>query len=118
MAHKRSRRRPRLVLSLFTAALVYAGCGLDAGPSAPTQSSEPQDIKKLYGNKCGICHGVDGSMQNAGAKDLSVSVLAREEIIHQIKFGKGTMPPMNKVLDDATIEQLADYTIGLRKTNP
>jgi len=76
---------------------------------------DPALVKSLFNAKCGICHGEDGKMNYAGAKDLTLSILTKAEILAQIKYGKGSMPPQNGVLDDEQIDALADYTLALPK---
>lgn len=115
MAIQRSRSGKRLVLSTILVAALYWGCGSDTPPAASGAPMSADEVKKLYGVKCGICHGPDGTMQYAGSKDLSISTLALEEVKYQIANGKGTMPPMKNVLDHAAIDHLAEYVMTLRK---
>ncbi len=115
MAIQRSRSGKRLVLIAVFASAMYWGCGGDAAPTTSNASMTAEEVKKLYGVKCGICHGPDGTMQYAGSKDLSVSTLSLEEVKLQIANGKGTMPPMKNVLDQASIDRLAEYAMTLRK---
>jgi mono/diheme cytochrome c family protein len=115
MAIQRSRGGQRLVLTALLAAALYWGCGGDSGPPTSGAPMSAEEVKKLYGVKCGICHGTDGSMQYAGSKDLSVSTLSLDEVKLQIANGKGTMPPMKNVLDQAAIDRLAEYVMTLRK---
>jgi mono/diheme cytochrome c family protein len=100
------------------AGMLYAGCGTENAVPPVGATLNVEEVKSLYSVKCGICHGADGALQYAGAKDLSISNLPLEEVHNQIKFGKGTMPPMNKVLDDASIAKLAEYAMTLRKGKP
>lgn len=126
MAIQRSRSRKRLVLNGFFLSVVlvaffsFGGCNSgDTNTNAVRQSpGAPVDlalVKSLFNTKCVICHGEDGKMNYAGAKDLTLTQMSKEEIITQIKFGKGSMPPQNGVLDDEQIEALADYTLALPK---
>jgi mono/diheme cytochrome c family protein len=100
------------------AGMLYVGCGADKVAPPVGAAMNEEEVKNLYSTKCGICHGADGALQYAGAKDLSMSTLPLEEVHNQIKYGKGTMPPMNKVLDDAAIAKLAAYAMTLRKVKP
>jgi mono/diheme cytochrome c family protein len=114
MAIQRKTRRERLVLTAFSIGLIASIVSACGNTSSHTQGSAPvQDIKRLFGVKCGICHGTDGKMQYAGAKDITVTQLTKDQIFHQIKFGKGTMPPQKDVLDDAEIMALTEYTMTL-----
>ncbi len=79
------------------------------------QHLDVAEIKKLYGVKCGICHGDDGKLNYAGAKDISLSTMTKEAIAAQIKYGKGTMPPQKGVLSEEEMEVLATYSMSLRQ---
>lgn len=126
MAVQRGWFRKRLVLTTVVASitifsfLILSSCG-DASSNSSTAISSPHKdpidptvVKSLYNAKCGICHGSDGAMNYAGAKDLSISALPRSEVIGQVTYGKGTMPPMKGQLTDEQIEAVSDYCISLR----
>lgn len=53
-------------------------------------------------------------MMSVGSPDLTLSVKPREEVVYQIKFGKGTMPAQKDVLTDSEITALADYVLSFR----
>ncbi len=108
-----------MVLITFTFILLAALLQSCAEPAADhkTDANAPLDaaaVQKLYTAKCGLCHGSDGKLNYAGAKDLSLSTLAKDAIVQQIKYGKGTMPPQKDLLSDNEIKLLADYTLALR----
>ncbi len=68
------------------------------------------DGKSLYQNACVACHGSDGKLGLAGAKDLTASAMevnAIKEIIHN---GKGMMPPAQ--LNDEQASAIAEYVNG------
>ena len=116
MAIQRSRIGTRLVLiSSIFAVVVLSFSSCDGGKSkenavAPTGA----ELQRLFNTKCGICHGADGKMMSAGSPDLTVSVKSKEEVVHQIEFGKGTMPAQKDVLSKTEIEALADYVMSFR----
>jgi len=123
MAVQRSWFRKRLVLSsaIFVAVFFFLAalhsCNGSAKPAPSVSNNEvidPAVAKTLYNVKCGICHGADGAMNYAGAKDLTISTLPRAEVIAQITYGKGTMPPMKTQLTTEQIEAVSDYCISLR----
>lgn len=126
MAVQRGWFRKRLVLTTIVASvtifsfLTLSSCGDASSNSSAAISSnktgpiDPAVVKSLYSAKCGICHGSDGAMKYAGAKDLSISTLPRAEVIGQVTYGKGTMPPMKGQLTDEQIEAVSDYCISLR----
>lgn len=74
-----------------------------------TQTESVEDVKALYIKACANCHGEDGKKGLAGAKDLALSQLSKEQSIEMITQGKGLMPKFNKTLTSAQIESLAEY---------
>jgi mono/diheme cytochrome c family protein len=72
------------------------------------------DTTALYAQRCATCHGMNGAMRMGGAIKLTESTAGREEIIGQIRYGKGTMPPFEQMLSTEQIEALADYAIAFR----
>ena len=97
------------ILSLAILASCGEGHSVQKDPNAPIQAAD------LYQKKCSICHGDDGKLAVAGAKDLTKSILSVEEIDAQIAFGKGTMPPHKDVLTKEEIRAIAEFTLTLRK---
>ncbi len=119
MAIQTSRRQFGLVLIVLAVVLSFHRCSdsnetKKALPTTPAQPMDATQVKKLYNVKCGICHGEDGKLNYAGAKDISVSTMSIEAIAAQIKYGKGTMPPQKDILTDDEISALADYSLMLR----
>lgn len=112
----------RFIAGLLTVAAGWAvgvGCGGEAPSGADVGAGgaviSAAEAAKTYALKCGMCHGEDGKLMLAGAPDLSTSQLSREERITLITYGKGTMPPQQGVLDDATIAAVADHLETLRR---
>ena len=95
------------------------GCGGETPSGGGTEAGgaviSAAEAAKTYALKCGMCHGEDGKLMLAGAPDLSTSTLSREDRIALITYGKGTMPPQQGVLDDATIAAVADHLETLRR---
>jgi mono/diheme cytochrome c family protein len=122
MAFQSSWRGQRLVLSLTSIVFVVSlfaaltSCGESGNKVAGVagQVDKKTVIKNMYNTKCGVCHGEDGKLNYAGASDLTITGLVREEVIRQIQYGKGTMPPMKDVLTLAEIADIADYSMTLR----
>ena len=69
----------------------------------------------MYKTMCSICHGPDGAMAYAGAKDLSVSTMTLEERIAIIKYGKSTMLPFENRLTYKEITAIAEYIDTFKK---
>ena len=124
MAVQNGRRRTWLVLITSVATLLVASCGgSKTRDQYPVRASEngPVDFtlgKKLYGVKCALCHGYDGAQQFAGAKNLTQSVLPKNEVVLRIAEGKGSMPPHKDVLNEEQIDALADFVLTLRNAQP
>jgi mono/diheme cytochrome c family protein len=124
MAVQNGGRRTRLVLIASLIALVLASCSdSKSRDKYPVRLSEKESVdftlvKKLYDVKCALCHGYDGAQQFAGAKDLTQSVLPKNEVLLRISEGKGSMPPHKDVLSEEQIDALADFVLTLRTTQP
>lgn len=71
--------------------------------------------KALFKANCSQCHGMDGKLMLAGAKDLSISAIDRQEATATIKNGKNSMPKYEGVLSADEIEALVDYVMPLRE---
>ncbi len=65
------------------------------------------DGKALYENNCKLCHGSDGKLGMAGAKDITATVLDIEAIKAVIKHGKNAMPAA--AVNDEQANAIAEY---------
>ena len=88
--------------------------GIAKDPEVKTGTNEvaATDGKSLYQANCALCHGGDGKLGAAGAKDLSVSVMDVSQIKEIIIHGKGAMPaaPVNDN-EAATISEYVNSEI-------
>lgn len=115
----------RLICSLSflgVVCLVTTSCKSNQSNANPSsidavQNGELIDAQVLYINNCVACHGIDGKLSAAGAKDLSVTALSTDEIIKQITIGKGVMPPFGDKFSKDEIKAIAAYVITELKTN-
>ncbi len=80
-----------------------------------TPMSKAVDGAEVYKTNCLVCHGEDGALMLADAKDLSISTLSLEERINLITNGAGMMMPYKGILDDAAIKAVAEYSMSLKK---
>jgi mono/diheme cytochrome c family protein len=84
----------------------------------PEEEDPTYDINKhgldIYSANCINCHGADGKLGFSGAHDLSSSQLGLNERFQIIKFGKNSMQPFEKRLDDMEIRAVATYIEKLR----
>lgn len=65
------------------------------------------DGKALYEANCNVCHGADGKLGMAGAKDLSASALDLAAMKEIILHGKSAMPA--STLNDEQAQAVAEY---------
>lgn len=79
-----------------------------------TKSPIKVDGKMVYSERCVACHGKDGKLGFAGAKDLTKSNYKLNEIIHQVTNGKGAMTPFKNILSAEEIQAVSEYTLTLQ----
>ncbi len=106
--------RPIVLPILFTISIIACSSGTD--PSPDTLASKGTNGAEIYAANCKLCHGSTGDLGMGEAKDLSVSVLSKEEIISMVTNGKGNMVPYENILTTKQIEAVAEYVQSLRKT--
>ena len=98
-------------LFALTALLMLASC-MDSPEIQVEGSSDDMfmaEISRVYGFKCALCHGRNGTSIIKTAPNLKDTKMSIEERIAIIKYGKTTMPPQKDVLDAKTIRGLAEY---------
>lgn len=94
-----------LITASFGLAEVYhKKKGISANASGDIASN---DGKGLYEAKCVLCHGGDGKLGMAGAKDLSATVMDVAGIKEIILQGKGSMPAAG--VTDEQAQSIAEY---------
>lgn len=71
--------------------------------------------KALYNTQCVVCHGENGNLRMSGAKDMTVSVMTREEVIQRINAGKLTMPSYEDHFTDYEKRAISEYVLTLRQ---
>lgn len=65
--------------------------------------------KEIFEEKCSLCHGNDGKLGMAGAKDLSVSMMDHAGIVEIITNGKNGMISYKSTLSVEQIEAVSSY---------
>ena len=95
-----------IVLSVFLAVVLSCADKKDKTPAI--------DAKKIYKQKCVLCHGIDGKLGLNNSKDLTKSALTMDERIMIIKNGKGTMTPFGALMSPDEIKAVAEYTFKLK----
>lgn len=121
IAFKRMNKSLALLAIIF---LVYA-YGISETKS-PTFKKEPVATeytnitgselgKTIFEKNCTGCHGTDGKMGLSGAKDLTASVLTRDEKMNIISNGKNAMMSYKNVLSAEQVNAVTDYVESLKK---
>lgn len=68
-----------------------------------------------YQKYCVACHGSDGNLSVAGAKNLPGSILTQPEREQIIRNGKGSMPAFSvDKMSDEEVKTVAEYTLTLK----
>lgn len=70
--------------------------------------------RSLFNLNCALCHGRDGKLGH-GAKDLTVSMLTKEEMIATVEQGRGAMMPYRDILTSKEIDAVVTYVRSLQK---
>jgi len=104
----------RILLFASVVAVLFA-CGTSGSSGHAPEKIDNNDPEKLYAIRCNLCHGADGKLGVAGASDLSISKLNKEESIAVITNGRGTMTPFKDMLSAEEINSLAEYIGTLRE---
>ena len=74
------------------------------------------NASELYSDNCSSCHGIDGKLGGAGAKDLTKSKLSDQEIGKILENGKNAMPPMKELIgSDKNNIAIVEYIKKMRK---
>ncbi len=85
-------------------------------PKDSVGSVASTDGKALYEMKCLMCHGADGKLGLAGAKDISTTTMDAAAIKEIILNGRNTMQPV--VATDNEAASIADYVISTIRRGP
>ena len=106
----------RFISFIWLVALSLTSCNENKSPQQNTSSQTAPQTKRinaqsLYMSKCVACHGADGKLGAAGAKNLAETKLSVDEVKHQIINGKGAMPPFGNQLSEEEIQAIADYVL-------
>jgi cytochrome c6 len=96
--------------------LGLASCNENKPKQQNTSTQEASKAEKinaqdLYMAKCVACHGADGKLGAAGAKNLAETKLTVEEVKKQITNGKGAMTPFGNQLSEEEIQAIAQFVL-------
>jgi len=94
---------------------ITAGFALLLSCGGITESNKTISGAELYQSNCASCHGGDGKLKAAGAKDLSISMMSDEECTLIIRNGRGGMRAFGNELSEAEIKAVVEHVKTLRK---
>lgn len=105
--------RKHIFLALATATLILMVITM----TRSTDAAYFQSAKSLYGSKCAVCHGNDGSANTAKGKELKVRPLNSPEFkkmtdakaMEIMMKGKGKMEAYEKTLGKEKLQMLLTY---------
>ena len=100
----------------YIALLLVLAPACNNAPAATTlaEIKKPNGVE-IFEGSCMQCHGRYGNAGLAGASDLIVSTISREEIVQIIITGKGDMAAFEELLSEKEIEAVTDHVLSLRK---
>lgn len=107
-----------LRLSVFFGLFLLVSCGPQTKEVEETTKEKPftkEDATSLFTMRCASCHGDDGKLGVAGAKDLSISTLTDAEITSTIYNGKNGMPSFGGAFSEEQLKALVPVVKSLRK---
>ncbi|MFZ1687471.1 MAG: cytochrome c [Flavobacteriales bacterium] len=104
----------RAVTLLAIVAMAMA-CGEAPDATKAVADDGRPDGEGIYGMYCELCHGADGKLGVNGAKDLTQSLLSRDEMLAVVSHGRKTMAAYATVLNAAQIEAVVDHVRALHK---
>ena len=91
------------------------GCS-QPNPAENNPNYKARSGKKIYTETCISCHGKDGRLCSAGAKDLSVSRKDSVNIVDIIKNGKNGMPRQShRIYNEEEYSNIVEYVKALRR---
>jgi cytochrome c6 len=122
---KEEKVKPRMaramkIWTVFPMLAVFAAITLF---SIVARAADGESAKKIFLEKCAMCHGADAAGNTPIAKELKVpdlrspqtQKLADPELIKIVTEGKGKMPPFKEKLSEEQIRELVAYIRELRK---
>ncbi|MBP6532810.1 MAG: SirB2 family protein [Bacteroidia bacterium] len=113
-------------LALLSLVLIVGAYGMaEAGKNKPfipakvalsgNATAENSTGAKLYFENCAFCHGADGKKLYRGAKDLTISPFAYDDIVQMVREGsKGKMPGYTVTLSDDEIAAVSKFVQNLK----
>lgn len=98
---------------------IFVICFLSCTESNQETKTEKEIVvdngAEIYKKRCVSCHGMDGKLGFAGAKDLGKSILPLTMIEIQVTQGKGAMNGFIKILTEEEIKNVSEYAFKFRE---
>ena len=113
-------KKSNKILASLAMLLIMASYGLAEMSKQPSRkevvvAAGADEGKALYDAYCTSCHGADGKLMLAGAKDLSTSAMDYNSMLLLVSLGKNAMPPFKSVLSEEQIDKTVRYVETLRR---
>jgi cytochrome c6 len=106
----------RILFIIGTPVLLFFACGnSESGSTMAVRESRDRGAQ-LFSMHCTLCHGKDGTLGMNGAKDLTRSVLTKEEMLAIVTNGKGVMMPYKNALTKDELEAVVAHVRALRRS--
>lgn len=112
-------KKKKKALAVISLLLIIAAYGLaemsKKKPYPVKEVASTASAQEIYKINCASCHGDDGTRQLGGAKDLSMSMITKDEAKLIIAKGKNNMAGFESVLSPEQIDAVAEYVQTLKK---
>jgi uncharacterized membrane protein SirB2 len=113
-------KKSNKILASLAMLLIIASYGLAEMSKKPSRkevvvAAGADEGKAFYDAYCTSCHGADGKLMLAGAKDLSTSAMDYNSMLLLVSHGKNAMPPFKSVLSEEQIDKTVRYVETLRR---
>lgn len=92
---------------------LLAGCSA-AGSDAVGTAGRLAPGEDIFRKECAMCHGNRGNLGLSGAKDLTQSLLSKEEMITVVTRGRGGMAGFGHLLTAEQINEVVEHVRTLR----
>jgi len=113
-------KKQNKVLATLSLLLIIASYGLAEMSKKASKVeilvSDPSQLgKSVYAAQCQSCHGQDGKLGLAGAKDLTATNMVKDDIIALLNNGKNSMPKFKDALSIEEIDAVSEYVLQMKK---
>ncbi len=97
--------------------LLFTSFILACSNNHSSRAENKNDSKVKFLQLCSTCHGIDGTAQISGAKNLKKSILLEHEIYSIISEGRKSMPSYKHMLSSEELIDLSKFVKGLQKND-